>query len=242
LNLPLQLTLPGLDTDLAAIFRNAHLELKPRTAVPEIHAEFFPFAGLNHTARFQEDRLLIRVSDIFVDAPPDILRSIALILLAKLYRKKVSNDDNRTYRAFILRGDIQEQARVARATRGRSPRNSGAQGRHADLDTCFDRLNTEYFEGKLNRPRLSWSVKRSRRILGRYDSTHHTIVISRLFDSRTVPAYVLEYVMFHEMLHVKHRSRVHDTRMIVHSREFKLEEKTFTHYRQAKLWLKDYLG
>jgi len=44
--------------------------------------------------------------------------------------------------------------------------------------------------------------------------------------------------MFHEMLHVKHQSHVHDSRLIVHTREFKIEEKQFLQYREAKLWLK----
>jgi hypothetical protein len=37
---------------------------------------------------------------------------------------------------------------------------------------------------------------------------------------------------------VKHQSRVHDSRLIVHTSEFKAEESTFSHYQQAKLWLK----
>ena len=74
---------------LQSIFSAAHRELRPRTPIPKIKVEFFPFAGLNHTARLNEGRLTVRVSDIFVDAPADVYHSLALILLAKLYRKKV---------------------------------------------------------------------------------------------------------------------------------------------------------
>jgi len=48
---------------------------------------------------------------------------------------------------------------------------------------------------------------------------------------------VTSYILFHEMLHVKHRSRVHDSRRIVHTREFKADEKRFRQYEEAKLWL-----
>ena len=75
-------------------------------------------------------------------------------------------------------------------------------------------------------------------MLGRYDTTHHAIFISRVFDSPEVPQYAADYVMFHEMLHVKHHSRVHDSRLIVHTPEFKIEEKQFLQYREARLWLK----
>jgi len=84
--------------DLESIFKRAHRELRPRTPIPEIKIEFFPFAGLNHTARLHENRLIIRVSDIFTDAPAEIYHSLALILLAKLYRKKIDHSYHRTYR------------------------------------------------------------------------------------------------------------------------------------------------
>jgi hypothetical protein len=44
---------------------------------------------------------MIRVSDIFIDAPDEIYHSLALILLAKLYRKRVDTAYHRTYRTFI---------------------------------------------------------------------------------------------------------------------------------------------
>jgi predicted metal-dependent hydrolase len=102
----------------------------------------------------------------------------------------------------------------------------------------FDRLNEQYFENELRKPDLSWSAKRTRHVLGRFDVTHNTIFISRLFDSPHIPIGVAEYVMFHEMLHVKHQCRVQDFRLVVHTPEFKADEKRFDRYREAKLWLK----
>ena len=223
---------------LESIFSTAHRELRPRTPIPEIKVEFFPFAGLNHTARLNEGRLTVRVSDIFTDAPPEVYRSLALILLAKLYRKKIDSTHQTTYRAFILQNDIQERARAVRTERSRVTTGRGSRGRHVDLEELFNRLNARYFEGRLDKPRLSWSARKSRFVLGRYDATHHTIFLSRLFDAPSIPAYVVEYVMFHEMLHVKHQSRVRHSRIIVHTPEFKTEERNFPHYQEAKLWLK----
>src|SRR5436190_3364392 len=185
---------------LENIFSAAHRELKPRTSVPQIKVEYFPFAGINHTAHLDEGKLRIRVSDLFQEAPDEVHRALALILLGKLYGKKLDGSVHRTYRAFILRAEIQERARVVRTTRGRPNRvTHTSQGRHFDLDVVFDRLNAEYFDGTVDKPKISWSAKRSRYILGRYDSTHHAIFISRVFDAPRVPAYVLEYVMYHEM-------------------------------------------
>jgi SprT-like family protein len=223
---------------LESIFSTAHRELRPRTPIPEIKVEFFPFAGLNHTARLNEGRLTVRVSDLFTDAPSEVYHALALILLAKLYRKKVDSSHHNTYRSFILRTEIQERARAARTERCRVTPVRGSRGRHVDLEELFESLNRLYFDGTLDKPRLSWSARKSRFVLGRYDVTHHTIFISRLFDTPAAPRYVLEYVMYHEMLHVKHHTLVRKSRMIVHTPEFRLDEKNFPHYQEAKLWLK----
>ena len=224
--------------DLESIFKRAHRELRPRTPIPEIKIEFFPFTGLNHTARLHENRLIIRVSDIFTDAPAEIYHSLALILLAKLYRKKIDHSYHRTYRTFILSDRIQERARTVRNDRCRLTRTRGSQGRYVDLNEIFNRLYERYFSNGLPKPRLSWSAKSTRYVLGRFDMISNTIFISRFFDSADVPLAVTEYVMFHEMLHVKHQSEVRDSRLIVHTSEFRTEEKRFAHYEEAKLWLK----
>src|SRR6187431_107086 len=126
---------------LEPILMAAHTELKPRTPLPTVAIEYFPFAGLNHTAQFRENHLKVRVSDLFVDAPQQVIRALALILLAKLYRRKLTSDVHRTYRGFILRADIQERARVARCSRGRVQTGKGPSGRYVDLEVSFDRLN-----------------------------------------------------------------------------------------------------
>ena len=223
---------------LEPIFQKAHLLLKPRTPLPEIHVEFFPFAGLTHTARLRENRLLIRVSDLLTDAPEEVLHSLALILLAKIYRRSVDDRYHSLYRAFILDSEMQQRARTARTARGRGPRPAVAKGRWQNLELNFDRVNAEYFGGKLERPRLAWSTTRSRRILGRYDATHHTVFISLLFDSPMVPDFVLDYILYHELLHIQHPSRARDCRFINHTPEFRTDERKFKSYKKAAEWIR----
>ena len=224
--------------DIQLIFASAHKQLRPRTPLPEIEIEFFPFAGLNHTVRLHDNRLIVRLSDIFTDAPLDVYSSLALILLAKLYQKTIDHSHHRAYRTFILSEEIQERARIARTKRGRRMRAGEARGRHVDLETLFDRLNRDYFDALLVKPRLSWSPKKSRHVLGRYDATHNIIFISPFFDVPTIPWYVTAYILFHEMLHLKHHSCVRDSRMIVHTREFKAEERQFPQLKEAMAFIK----
>jgi len=106
----------------------------------------------------------------------------------------------------------------------RSPR-----GYFYDLDAVFEELNTRFFHGLMARPRMSWSQTKTRRILGHYDPAHNAIIISRVFDHFAVPQYVLEYIVYHEMLHLKHPVKLRGSRRCVHSAEFQAEEKLFPH-------------
>ena len=63
-------------------------------------------------------------------------------------------------------------------------------------------------------------------------------MISRIFDDPRTPKLTLEYVMFHEMLHLQYPVDHRGARRCVHTPEFKAHEKTFPHFKEAKLLLK----
>src|SRR5260370_41715668 len=80
---------------------------------------------------------------------------------------------------------------------------------------------------------MSWRPTTPRRILGHYDPAHNAIVISRVFDQFLIPRYAVEYIVYHEMLHLKHPVRLRGSRRCVHSAEFQAEEKLFPQLEQA---------
>jgi predicted metal-dependent hydrolase len=63
-------------------------------------------------------------------------------------------------------------------------------------------------------------------------------MVSKVFDRRTTPRYAVEYLMYHEMLHLKHPVKVKAGRRCVHSRDFKAEENLFPELDKAKDYLK----
>jgi predicted metal-dependent hydrolase len=75
-------------------------------------------------------------------------------------------------------------------------------------------------------------------MLGHYDAAHNTIVVSRVFDRADTPRCAVEYLLYHEMLHLKHPVRVKAGRRCVHSREFQAEERLFPELVAAKAYLK----
>jgi predicted metal-dependent hydrolase len=85
---------------------------------------------------------------------------------------------------------------------------------------------------------MSWSQTKTRRILGHYDPAHNAIIISRVFDHFAVPRYVLEYIVYHEMLHLKHPVKLRGSRRCVHSAEFQADERLFPKMNEANAFLK----
>ncbi len=211
--------------------------MRPGAPPPELKIEFFAFANLNNTIRLRQGRLLVRLSDLLEGAPETVVRSIAHILLAKMYRKPVDRGHAARYRKYVGSHEVVGKAHLVRQIRGRK-RLRPPQGIVYDLDAIFEDLNRKFFHGLLGRPQMGWSPLRTRRILGHYDPAHNAIVISRIFDHPAIPRYVLEYIVYHEMLHLKHPVRMRGSRRCVHSAEFQAEENLFPQLAQANTFLK----
>jgi len=211
--------------------------LRPRAPMPLFEVHFYPFTGVNTTIRLRDGKAFVRLSDMLEGAPESVMRAIAHILLAKLYRKPIDAAHANRYRRHLSTDAVSRRAEQVRRTRGRKNVLT-AQGHHYDLDEIFDRLNRQFFHGLLARPVLTWSAHSARRMLGHYDAAHNTIVVSRVFDRADTPPYAVEYLMFHEMLHLKHPVQVRGGRRCVHSREFQREEKMFPHLDKVKEYLK----
>jgi predicted metal-dependent hydrolase len=53
-----------------------------------------------------------------------------------------------------------------------------------------------------------------------------------------VPRYAVEYIVYHEMLHLKHPVKLRGSRRCVHSREFLADEKLFPELQAARTFLR----
>ena len=222
---------------LLQVFEGTYRELRPRAPVPEFVVEFFAFANLNNTIRLREGRLLVRLSDLLEGAPQSVLGAIAHILLAKMYRRPIEREHASRYRRYVSSHDITQKAHLVRQIRGRK-RIESARGHTYDLEKVFDDLNTRFFYGLLARPQMTWSRDHARNSLGHYDPAHNAIVVSRVFDHPAVPRYAIEYIVYHEMLHLKYPVKLRGNRRCVHSAAFQAEERLFPGLENAKQFLK----
>ena len=230
---------PAITSDevLKSLFDEALRSLLKRDPLPEIEARFYPYAGLSSTIRLRKGRVHARVSDILAGSPRDVLFALACILVAKLYRLKIPKAHERIYRKHTLDPSVLEASHDTRRKRGYKITTS-SRGKVYDLAKLFEELNARYFAGSLVQPQLSWSQRRTRRILGHHDNVHRTIIVSSTLDNPRIPQLVVEYVLYHDMLHVKHPPRVVAGRNSYHGPAFRTDERKFERFDEALKWLK----
>jgi len=219
------------------IYARVFREFKPRTPLPAIRVEFRRFANADSFIRMESGAIQVRISDLLEGAPAPVMEALAYILVGKLLRRTVGRIYAHRYRLYLNRRDVRRQMHLVRQIRGRKF-VSGPQGSHYNLEAVFEALNQRHFEGLLARPQLGWSRRVSRSMLGHFDPSHNAIIISRIFDAAAAPALALEYVMFHEMLHLRYPVEHNGARRRVHTREFRAAEKQFPRLQEAKALLK----
>ena len=221
---------------LRSFYEEAFEKLNTVWTVPPVEVSFYPYVGINHTIRVRDGRVFVRIGEMCRDMPNPYQHALAYILVAKLLRKRVPKQANELYSSYIKSAEMRERATANRRTNGRKVVTTHA-GEAYDLDQIFERINAKYFAGSIEKPVLTWSSRRTYRILGHHDSTHQTIVVSRSLDAADVPRYVVEYVLFHEMLHIHHPTKHVNGRRYNHTPAFRRDERRFSHYKEAEDWI-----
>ncbi len=220
----------------ARVFHRMYTRLGCQGRPPHFVVEFYPYANLAHTIRLRGDAAYVRLSDLLRAAPLGVLEAAAAILLARLYRRRPPRKQLDTYRTFLLARSTRRRVLQLRRARGRRLK-SRPRGTFHDLARIFARLNRRYFFGRLRQPQLGWSSRAWRTQLGCFDPGLNQIIINSRLDRTNVPTFVVGYVLFHEMLHVKHPMRAASCGLQSHSAEFRREEKRFAFYERARRFL-----
>ena len=104
------------------------------------------------------------------------------------------------------------------------------------LESSFNRVNKKYFYNLIEIPNLKWG-NNSKRKLGSYDYHTDTISISRIFLDAEQE--LLDYIIYHEMLHKKIKFNSKDNRSYHHTKEFKEKEKEFQGQKEMEKKIKD---
>lgn len=221
-------------------------------------------AHLSATRRLQQG--LIAGAEVVGINPPSGV-TIELINMAGLYRYRPSPTQGRLqiHEGFIAAGDRVLEALVDLVLTGKSAANQAlirsfalspafstvlreldrlpgatpnlAQGKAYNLESIFMVVNREYFKGSMLPPQLCWNRCFTVRKFAHYEPARDRIVVSLTLDDPQIPAYVVEFVMYHELLHKHHGDRWSQGRLLSHSPAFRRDERQFKQYDQAQAWL-----
>lgn len=217
-------------------YKDAFRKLDKKGKVPEVIVEFYPYIGIKHTIRRRGNTIFIRLSELCRDAPDDAQKSLALILVGKILKKRIPNGTEIAYLDYAKSDELREKSLENRIAKGRKV-ITDSKGDVYNLDKIFDSLNRDYFASDLSKPTLSWSARKTFRRLGHYDSAHETIIISKTLDDKKVPEFVVEFVVYHEMLHIFHPSETRNGRRYHHTPAFRRDEEKFENFHEAENWI-----
>jgi hypothetical protein len=219
------------DHDLTHVC-NRILQTFSKNRVLSLEAVFYPYKSVSNTISWSGKHLFIRVSDKLRSAPPYIIEIAAHILLSKLYKKRPERRLRQVYNAYC-------DNLIPQKTN--PPRDYKSEGNYFDLRKRFDYLNNIYFQSGLRVKNIGWSKRISLTRLGFYDRKRDLLVISSVFDERSIPSEVVDYLIFHEMLHIKYPVITRNGRRIIHSRKFRAVEKEFPDFPKIQKWMEKYL-
>lgn len=103
------------------------------------------------------------------------------------------------------------------------------------LNESFTRLNERFFSGMIEQPNLAWGNTTFRK-LGCYEYGTDTITISSIFKNENTE--LLDYVMYHEMLHKKLKFSSKNGRSRHHTGHFREMEKAFPNSKNLEMGIK----
>lgn len=182
------------------------------------------------SVRWEPDYARVSLHRMFLQAPENVMDALACYIRGK---QKISP----ALKVFIdyQLGQLDYSYQLNKG-------NLKPQGEVYHLLPLYRQINQEYFDGELNL-QISWygqpgRLRRSAN-LGLYTDPLKLVKIHRLLDDRRVPLFVVEFVVYHEMLHHVYPPEIDRRgRTIIHTKAFKEQEKRFTYFQEAEEWIK----
>lgn len=185
--------------------------------------------------------LELRIHRSFTEAPEEVLAAVATYVESK-------RGSDRAREALAV---IREHFTAHRATARKRRFQLMPEGQTLDLRELRDDLNERYFEGRLTVD-ISWGKaavggahcrrhRTSSLQLGSYSYEDRLIRIHRVLDDPSVPRYVVEAVVHHELLHADMPPEVRGGKRQFHTPEFRRRERLYRNLGRAERWIGEHL-
>jgi predicted metal-dependent hydrolase len=165
------------------------------------------FSDYNANVRFTRERMEFHMSRKWKEVSHEIQIGLLQSLMLKVTREKRASMNIDLYNIFL------KKVHMAAPKTLQEP----------SLLQSFHRVNNRYFDGAIDPPNLVYGTDSTRK-LGSYQYGSDTISLSNILRDR---AELIDYVMYHELLHKKLKFSVKNGRSRHHTAEFRRQEQQF---------------
>ena len=183
--------------------------------------------GPLYRIKHEHEALKITLHESFLIAPRDVLTAVVALAFDK--GENNAQDVIHSFSSSPSCAELREQIAYTGI-----PPLAGVQGDHKNLHHAFQRVNKRYFQGDLSRPHLVWSKRLTHRKFGHYQYETDTVLISRSLDDANLSDALLDFVMFHELLHKNMGYKEINGRRYSHTPPFRKRERAFHNYQEMK--------
>jgi|TARA_B100002003_G_scaffold242067_1_gene264561 predicted metal-dependent hydrolase len=182
------------------------------------------FKPFNANVRYSSNKITLNLSKKWRKIDKEITIGLVQELLIKIFKIKKHTKNMDMYNSFI------------KNLHKYTPKTES----HPLLESSFQRVNDRHFSNILEQPNLKFG-KKSFSKLGSYEYASDTITISKALE---YDLELIDYVMYHELLHKKHQFKSKNGRALHHSTKFRQDEKLFPNHdlmekRLSRLRLKN---
>ena len=185
------------------------------------------YSGYLYRRQIIQSKTILQINEAYITAPLEIKKSI----LSAAFSRRQSKHTN-IIKAYSNNSNFRH---LNKQISGAPIANLiSCRGIKYNLAILFNKLNNEYFRSQLSQPRLVWSSRRSKRRLGYYHPEINTIAVTKKLDDKKVPRLLVEYVLYHEMLHQHFGIKNRNGRRYAHTTAFRTAERMFKHHQEAE--------
>ena len=174
----------------------------------------------NANLRLQSNLLQINLNYKWQDIDPEIQIGLIQTLLLKMFAKKYSPSIKTTFNINLYNSFVKKIPLLTPKTKS-SPL----------LAASFHRVNQKYFHNLLDEPNLQWG-QASKVKLACYNFHNDTITVSSLF--KNAPSEILDYLVYHELLHKKQKYYYKNGRNYFHTKKFRQAENLFPNKKKIE--------
>jgi predicted metal-dependent hydrolase len=172
------------------------------------------------------------VSDYLRNADQDVIEGIARTIFSRISGRKM--ESQKTMEEWLTNDEFSKMNRPTYLRRSRNLTKS-AKGKVRDLTESYNRLVEQNIIPQMDDVAFTWTKEPNIRRIGYCSILMKVIAISSIFDTETIPEFVLDYVVYHEMLHMM---RGFDPFGKLHDAEFQKEERKYPLMKESEEWLK----